>query len=136
MFLAVFACAFSFTPNTRPVSLLVKLEDITKKLPSAARAVEFEPTGGGNKLVKKTKEHLEAEKNLRGKDGEELKIASRELTKQRRKYRARRIMQEMQKVKNKQAGSQALFCEKEETTSDRQKLGGGAEKILEEQVSG
>ena len=41
-------------------------------LPSAARAVEFESTGGGKKLggkklVKKTKEHLEAEKNLRGK---------------------------------------------------------------------
>ena len=46
----------------------------------------------------------------------------RELVKQRKKYRARRIIQEMQKVKNKHAGCQALHCEKEKaTTSDRQK---------------
>ena len=46
----------------------------------------------------------------------------RELVKQRRKYRARRIIQEMQKVKNKHAGCRALYCEKEKaTTSDRQK---------------
>ena len=29
---------------------------------------------GGNKLVKKTKEHFEAEKNLQRKDGDELKM--------------------------------------------------------------
>ena len=71
-------------------------------------------------MIKKTKEHLEAEKKLRGTDGDELKMAKRELTKQRRRYRARRIMQEMQNVK-KQAGCQVLFCEKGETMSDRQK---------------
>ena len=100
----------------------ISIEDITKNLPRAARAVEFESTGGGNKLVKKTEEHLEAEKNLQGKDGDELRMAKRELTEQRRRYRTRRIMQEMQKVKNKQAACQALYCEKEgETTSDRPK---------------
>ena len=100
----------------------ISIEDITKNLPSAAGAVEFESTGGSNKLVKKTKEHLEAENHLRGKDGEELKVAKRELTEQKRRYRARRIIQEMQKVKNKQAGCQALYCDNEgETTSDRQK---------------
>ena len=51
------------------------IEDITKNLPNAAKAIEFETTGGGNRLSKKTKEHLEAEKNLRGKDGDELKMA-------------------------------------------------------------
>ena len=53
-------------------------------------------------LVRKTQEHLEAEKNLKGKESEELKVAKRELSKQRRKYKARRIMQETQKVKSKQ----------------------------------
>ena len=72
-------------------------------------------------LVKKTREHLEAEKNLRGKDSDVLKMATRKLTKQRRRYIARRIMQEMPKVKNKQAACQALDCGKEgETTSDKQ----------------
>ena len=37
-------------------------------------------------MLKKTEEHLEAERNLRGKDGEELKMAKRELTKERRMY--------------------------------------------------
>ena len=67
----------------------ISIEDITKNLPNAAKATEFESIGGGNKLVKKTEEHLETEKNLRGKDGEELKMAKRVLTKQRRRYRAR-----------------------------------------------
>ena len=38
----------------------ISIEDITKNLPSAAGAVEFESTGGSKKLVKKTKEHLES----------------------------------------------------------------------------
>ena len=38
-------------------------------------AVEFEPFFGGTKLVKKTKGNLEAVKNLRGKDGDEMKMA-------------------------------------------------------------
>ena len=71
--------------------------------------------------MKKTKEHLEAEISLRAKPGDQLKMAKRELTKQRR-YRVRRIIQGMQKVKNNQATCQALYGEKEgENTSDRQK---------------
>ena len=62
--------------------------------------------------MKKTKEHLEAEKNLRGKIGEELKEAKRNLAKQRR-YRARRTIQELQKGKNKNEGCHALYCGKE-----------------------
>ena len=42
----------------------ISIEDITKKLPIAARAVEFESTGGRNRMVKKTLAHSEAEKNL------------------------------------------------------------------------
>ena len=115
----------------------ISIEAITKNLPNAAKAIECESTRGGNRLIKKTKEHLEAEKNLRGKDGDELKMAKRELTKQRRRYTARRIMQEMQKVKNKQAGCQALFCGKRMRNNEWQaKMGGGAGQILEEQVSG
>ena len=53
----------------------ISIEDITKNLPNAAKAIEFESTGGGNRWIKKTKEHLEAEKILRGKDGDELKMA-------------------------------------------------------------
>ena len=87
----------------------ISIEDITNNLPNAARAVEFESTEGGNELVKKTKE----QPNLQGKIGEYLKEAKREQAKQRRKYRARRIIQEMQEVTNKHAGCQATFCEKE-----------------------
>ena len=57
-------------------------------MPKAAKAVKFESTGGKNRMVKKTREHLEAEKTVRGKEGEESKIVERELSKQRRKYRA------------------------------------------------
>ena len=57
-------------------------DDITKNKPKAVRAVEFKSAGGGNKLVKKTKGHLEAEKKLRGKAGEERKEVKRNLTKQ------------------------------------------------------
>ena len=59
----------------------ISIEDITKNLPRAARAVEFESIGGGNKLVKKTKVHLEAEKKLRGKGGDELKMAKNDQAK-------------------------------------------------------
>ena len=115
----------------------VSIDDITECTPKAARAVELESTGGGYRLVKKAKEHLEAEKSLRGRTAEELKVAKRNLAKQSRRYRARRTIQKLQKVMNKQAGGQALHCDKEgETTSDRQKLEGGAGKMLEEQVPG
>ena len=50
------------------------------------------------------------------------KAAKENLSKQRRKYKARRILQEMQKVKSKQIVCHDLYCEREgETTSDRQK---------------
>ena len=60
---------------------LSALKILRRILPRAVRAVEFESTGRGNKLVKKTKVHLEAEKNLRGKDGDELKIAKNDQAK-------------------------------------------------------
>ena len=64
-------------------------------------------------------------------------MTRRELTKQRRRYRARRIMQEVQKVKNKQASCHTLYWEKGgEKTNDRQTWTGRAGKILEDQVSG
>ena len=76
----------------------INIEDIVENLPMAARAIEFESSrGGGAKMVKNTEEHLEAEKNLRGKEGDALNMAKRELTKQRRRYKARRIIQEVQK---------------------------------------
>ena len=61
----------------------IGIEDLSNNLQGATRAVEFESTGGGSKLVRKTNEHLEAEKNLQGKSGDELNMAKRELTKQR-----------------------------------------------------
>ena len=72
-------------------------------------------------MVRKTPEHLEAEKNLRGKEDEGLKVAKRELSKQRRKYKARRILQETQKVKCKQNICHSLYCERQGgTTSNKQ----------------
>ena len=96
---------------------------LVENLPMAAIAIEFESIrGGGAKMVKKIKEHLEAEKNLRGKEGDALKITKRELTKQRRRYKARRIIQEVQKAKKKQNACRELPCEKEGgKASDRQK---------------
>ena len=101
----------------------VSIDDMTECIPKAARAVEFESAGGGGgvKLVKKTKGHLEAEKNFRGRTGEELKEAKRNLAKQSRKYRARRTIQELQEVTNKTEGCHTLYCANEGTTSDMQK---------------
>ena len=48
----------------------ISIEDITKCIPNAARAVEFETTRGMINW-KKTAEHLEAEKNLRRRMGGE-----------------------------------------------------------------
>ena len=79
----------------------LSIEDITNSLLKAARAVDFDSTEGRNKLTKETKEHAEAERNLREKDGDELKLAKRELNKHGRRYKARRVIQEMQKVKKK-----------------------------------
>ena len=94
----------------------ISIEDMVKNLPRAARATEFESSsGGGAKMVKKTKEHFDAEKNLRGKYDDELEIAKRELTKHRRKYRARRIMQEVQKVMKKTNACHKLYCQNEES---------------------
>ena len=82
--------------------------------------------GGGAKMVKKTEEHLEAEKNLRGKQGDALRMAKRELTKQRRRYKARRIIQEVQKAKKKQNACHELQCEKRRRQKERQaKMEGG-----------
>ena len=51
-----------------------------------------------------------------------MKLAQRELTKQRRRYRARRIILEVQEVKNKHIVCHELHCEEEDAvTSVRQK---------------
>ena len=93
----------------------INIVDIVEILPMAARAIEYESTRGGGA------KNLEAEKNLRGK-GDALKMAKRELTKQRRRYMARRIIQEVQKAKKKQNACRELHCEKEGgKPSDRQK---------------
>ena len=87
----------------------ISIEDITNCIPSAARALEFETNGGRDQLVKKTKEHLEAEKSLGGKLGEELKEAKRKLAKQRRRYRARRIILSLQMTKKRSEGCKKPF---------------------------
>ena len=85
--------------DTEDLILDLSIEDITKTLPKAARAIDFDSTEGRHKLRKETKEHAEAEANLRVKDGDELKLAKKELNKQGRRYKARRVTQEIQKVK-------------------------------------
>ena len=88
----------------------VSNENITECIPKASGAVEFESAGRRKTLVPKTTEHLEAEKNLCGRTVEELKMAKRNLAKQRRKYGARRrIIQTLQKAKNKNDGCLALY---------------------------
>ena len=66
----------------------ISIEDITKNMPRLAKAVEFDSAGGGCKLVKKTKERLEAKKRLRGNDGEELKVAKRDFAKQKEEVKS------------------------------------------------
>ena len=41
----------------------ISIEDTRKSLPEAARAATFERRGGRSQLVKRKKEHIEAEKN-------------------------------------------------------------------------
>ena len=94
----------------------VSTEDMSKKWPKAARSFEFESARGGNKAVRKTLEHLEAEKNLRGKEGEE--AARRRLSKHRRKFKAQRIVEETKKAKTNQDMCKSLFCGKEEGPTD------------------
>ena len=107
----------------------VSIEDITECIPKAASTVDFESAGRRNRLVKKTAELLEAERNLRGKIGEELKVAKRNLAKQRRKYRARRIIQSLQEKQNQNEVCVTLYCENEKRTAcDRQKKERGAGK--------
>ena len=86
-----------------------------------ARGIEFEAAGGRGQWEKKSKEHNEAERNLRGEIGEELKEPIKNLAKQWRKYRARRIILTLQRTKNNTA-CQSLYCRAEEgKTRDRQK---------------
>ena len=47
-------------------------------------------------LVRKTREHMEAEKNMRGKEGQERRNTKRRLAKQRRKFQGRSAIQIMQ----------------------------------------
>ena len=95
----------------------INIEDNVENLSIAATI-----KGGGAKRVKKTKEHLEAEKNLRGKGADALTKAKRELTKQRRRYKARRITQEVEQAKKKQNACREVHFEKEGgKTTDRQK---------------
>ena len=102
----------------------ISIEDTTKCIPDAARTVEFETVGGRNQLVKKSKEHIEAEKILRVKIGKELTAAKRKLAKQRRKYKARRVIQTMHFTKNKNEGCHSLLCHADgRGTRDRQKMG-------------
>ena len=90
----------------------VSIDDITKCIPKASRAVHVESAGGGNKLVKRKKGHLEGENNLRGTIRKEMKETQRQLAKQ-RKYKARRTIQELLKMKNTDAGCHALYCVQE-----------------------
>ena len=45
----------------------VSIEDITEVLSEASSSSEFESSGKRSRIVKKSKEHIEAEMNLRGK---------------------------------------------------------------------
>ena len=71
-------------------------EDTTTIIPLASRAINFERVKPRSHVVKKTKAHIEAEKNLRGNEGQEQREARRRLAEQRRKVEARRGTQSMQ----------------------------------------
>ena len=47
----------------------ISIEDLTTINPDAARAINFKRTAVRCQLIKKTKEHIEAEKHLLGKRG-------------------------------------------------------------------
>ena len=73
---------------TQDVLFKVCIEDITECMPTAAR-VDFDSAG-------RPQRPLAAERYLCGKDGE-LKMSERNLAKQRRKYRAGRVIQSLPK---------------------------------------
>ena len=86
---------------------------------------------------KKTAEHFDDEKNLRGKTGEQLKEVTRNLAKQRRRCRARRIIQTLQRTKNENEGCHVVvYCQNEGgVTADRQKVEGRIGKIVKGAIS-
>ena len=73
----------------------ISIEDITKHSPLVARALEFESSGGRNRLVEQIQ--AQAEKNLRGKDGEELKISKKRIV---------QVKREVQSQKNNARGTE------------------------------
>ena len=99
----------------------LSIEDITKKLPMAARAFGFESTGGRNSMVRQTREHLEAEMNLKGTEGDKLKLPKESCPSKEGRTKPE-VFCRRQKDKGKQRICHALYCERVRgTTSDRQK---------------
>ena len=82
----------------------VSIEDITECILKAARAVDFESAGRRSGLVKKTTEHLEAERKLRGTMGEELKVTQKEIGQAKEKVQSQNnhsIMAEKEKIRTR-----------------------------------
>ena len=85
----------------------------------AARVANLDKRGVRSQLVRKTREHIEGEKNLKGQERGNLKSARRRLAKQRR---ARRARQKMQFGKRMTRGCTRMGCENEvkhDKTRDR-----------------
>ena len=91
----------------------VSIEDNSQELSNAVSAIKFDSSGKGSRIVKNSREHIQAERNLRGQSEEELMLAKREIKRQRRKYGTRIITQEMQGVKKNQFVCHALQCEED-----------------------
>ena len=104
-------------------SALKILRKICQRLPRQLNVDQQEEETGWSK---KTREHLEAEKNLKGREGEELKIARKELPKKSHENFARITEGQMQ------AKCLSLaYCEREGKNYERQgKIEGGAGTIL------
>ena len=109
----------------------VSIEDITEELFKAVRVNMNHQQKEAELWRSQRNTHNEAERNLRGHNEEELKLATREMTKRRRNYRARRITQEVQRVKNNQLVGDAQQCEEDGlATRDKQKWKNELERCL------
>ena len=109
----------------------VSIEDIAEELSNAVRVNLNHSEKEAELWRNQRNTNNEAERNLRGHNEEELMLATREMPNRSKKYRARRITQEVQRVKNNQLVGHAQQCEEDGlATRDKPKWKNELERCL------